>query len=101
MRRKRLPEVHFIAPLSTVPSILHRGVLSHQRARSVPHTSVADEVIQQRRRAVRIPGGRSLHHYANLYLHARNAMLYRLVQTSSEPLAVLAIDSVVVDRLAS
>lgn len=98
MRRERLPEVHFIAPLSTVPSILHRGVLSHQRASSIPHTSVADEVIQERRRAVRVPGGRSLHHYANLYLHARNAMLYRLVQTSSEPLAVLAIDSVVVDR---
>jgi hypothetical protein len=33
--------------------------------------------VQQRRRPKRIPGGKMLHDYANLYFSARNPMLYK------------------------
>ncbi len=77
MRRNELTELHYITPISNVASILQRGILSHVRCQAVPHLSVAMEVIQDRREGVKVPGGRPLHEYANLYICARNPMLYK------------------------
>jgi hypothetical protein len=71
MDRSRLKELHCIMPIKNLPSVMKRGILSNRRADSVPHESVADPEIQARRARVRVPGGRPLHEYANLYLHAR------------------------------
>ena len=76
MRREELVELHYIAPIVNVESILRLGLLSHWRAESVPHESVAMQEIQDRRSRVTVPGGRPLHHYVNLYICARNPMLY-------------------------
>src|SRR5438105_554512 len=95
MDRARVRELHYITHFANVPSILQRGILSHRRADKLPHHSVADAEVQARRAAVRMPGGTPLHRYACLYLDARNAMLYRLL--GSAPLAVLAVDSRVLD----
>lgn len=83
-------------PITNMPSVMERGILSHERANSVPHESVADEEIQARRAAVRVPGGRGLHEYANVYFTARNPMMYRRQEQHAE-LAVISIDTSVLD----
>jgi hypothetical protein len=77
MDRSDLEELHYITPAANVPSILTLGILSHRRAASIQHSSVAMAEIQDLRRRVQVPGGRPLHDYANLYLHARNPMMYK------------------------
>lgn len=95
MDRARIRELHNIAHFENVPSILDRGILCHRQASRLQHVSVADEEVQARRAATRVPGGLPLHRYACLYVDARNAMLYRLLGTA--PLAVLALDPRVLD----
>lgn len=100
MDRSRLRELHFIAHLADVPSILRHGILSHRRARRVEHVSVASSDVQERRRRKKVPTGRHyrlLHDYANLYLDARNAMLYSLLEDWEGWLTVLAVDPLVLD----
>lgn len=77
MRREELKELHYITPITNVPSILQRGLLSHRRAAAIQHQSVAMPEIQDRRALVRVPGGRRLHEYVNLNFHARNPMLFK------------------------
>ena len=64
-------ELHYITPIENLPSILKYGILSHRRVEKLDHKSVAMADVQARRAAVRIPGGRPLHEYANLYFNAR------------------------------
>ena len=78
MERAELKELHYITSISNVASILDQGILCHASATSVKHDPVADEDVQERRSHVRVLGEARLHDYANLYLNARNAMLYRL-----------------------
>jgi len=76
MDRDEVKELHFITPIANLDSILMRGILSHNRARRLPHRSVSMESVQDIRRGKSVPGGRSLHSYANLYFHARNPMMF-------------------------
>lgn len=56
------------------------------------------EAIQERRRKVQVPGGRPLHEYANLYLCARNPMLFKIVSAqSAERICVLRVGAAVID----
>lgn len=71
-------ELHYIAPLDNIESITRLGLLSHNRAARVAHTSVARAEVQARRAPRKVPGGLSLHDYVNLYVDARNPMLYFL-----------------------
>lgn len=100
MDRSRLSELHFIAHLANVSSILQHGILCHRRARRVNYVSVASSDVQQRRQRKKVPSGRHyrlLHDYANLYLDARNAMLYSLLEHWEGSLTVLAVDPLVLD----
>lgn len=96
MRRDELTELHYIVPIANVASVLQHGILSHVRCQGVPHVSVAMQEIQDRREAVRVPGGRPLHEYANLYICARNPMLYKR-GGQHEELCVLRISPDVID----
>ena len=78
MDRDEVKELHFITSIDNLDSILMRGILCHNRARRLPHRSVASESVQDIRRGKSVPGGLSLHSYANLYFHARNPMMYCL-----------------------
>jgi hypothetical protein len=85
MKRTELPELHYITPIENVQSILEVGILSHRRSRRMNPVSIAKKEVQDLRAKVRIPGGRPLHEYANLYICARNPMMYaraRLHQTT-------------------
>lgn len=73
----RVTELHCIMPIANIRSVMARGILSHERAAKLPHRSVAMQPVQERRDSRQIPGGLRLHHYANLYFHARNPMLFK------------------------
>lgn len=49
MLRSRVTELHFITPVANLGSIVTYGILSHNLAERLPHTSVALERIQDRR----------------------------------------------------
>lgn len=94
MRREELAELHYITAIENVPSILSQGILSHRRASKVKHQSVAKEEIQEIRKKVVVPRGRPLHEYANLYICARNPMLFLILkQRRHEELCVLRISA--------
>jgi hypothetical protein len=78
MDRDEVKELHFITSIDNLDSILMRGILCHNRARRLPHSSVASESVQDIRRGKSVPGGFSLHSYANLYFDARNPMMFCL-----------------------
>jgi ssDNA thymidine ADP-ribosyltransferase, DarT len=75
MDRDEVRELHFITTIDNLDSILMRGILCHNRARRLPHRSIASEDVLDIRRGKRVPGGLTLHNYANLYFDARNAMM--------------------------
>lgn len=94
MRIEDIAELHFITLIVNVPSILKRGILSHNQAAPLKPVSVGDPLIQQRRRNIKLPNGDPLHSYANLYFHARNPMMCAIQQRCKE-LAVLGVSSAV------
>ena len=108
MDRNELTELHYITDIRNIPSIMKLGILSHKLASKIPHVSVAMEEIQEKRRKKVVPGGRPLHEYVNLYIHARNKMLYKRKEQHNS-LCILRISpevlnipgSIVVDKNAS
>jgi len=98
MQRDELTELHYIVPIENVPSILARGLLSHRRVDNLPDKprSVAMPEMQDRRQNVRLPTGRHLHEYVNLYFHARNPMMYKRNDLHQE-LCVIRISTDVLD----
>lgn len=96
MERRDVRELHYIVPIANLPSIQQLGILSHKRVQPIRHVSVAMQEIQDKRARIRVPGGRPLHEYANLYLHARNPMMYKRRHNDRE-LCVLRIASTVLE----
>ena len=73
-----LKELHYIAPIANIPSILKLGILSHREVTRgrVNSVSVALPGVQERRASRVIPGAKPLHEYVNLYICGRNPMMY-------------------------
>lgn len=92
----RVSELHCIMPIANVPSVLEHGILSHDRAARLQHASVAMQPVQDRRDQKRVPQGLRLHQYANLYVHARNPMLYKRLDEAPF-LCVLAVSTDVLE----
>jgi ssDNA thymidine ADP-ribosyltransferase, DarT len=98
--RDEVRELHFITPICNLGSILERGILSHNRADGIHHGSVASDRVQYWRSRKRVPGGMRLHDYANLYFHARNAMMSYLLYAEGQrhtDLIVLRVSPQVLD----
>ena len=83
--------------MQNLPSIVARGILSHQRAERIEHSSIAMQDIQDRRRGKQVPNRRPLHDYANLYFDARNPMMSYLNSHGSRDHVVLRVASHVLD----
>jgi hypothetical protein len=98
MRREQLKELHYITHVDNVPSICAAGLLSHRRANRIKHRSVADPEVQDRRRGKRV-GHRLLHDFVNLYMTARNPMLYKLaiVKGLADELCVVRVSDDVIE----
>jgi hypothetical protein len=88
-----IPELQFICHATAVPSILRRGVMSHNEVanQQLSHRSVAEAGVQARRSTKRLQCGLPLHDCANLYFNARNAMLFRVVKESGSQIVVLGV----------
>ena len=96
MNRSDIAELHFIAPIVNVPSIMQRGILSNKLADQISHHSLAMSEIQERRKNKQIPGARKLHEYANLYFDAHNPMLSKR-RAYNNDVCVLRVDAKVLD----
>jgi len=78
MNHSEIKELHFIAPIGNVPSILEHGLLCHNLAKELSHRRIDDRDVQARRDNKPVPGTRkTLHDFANLYFDAHNPMLSR------------------------
>lgn len=99
MKRSKLTELHYICHADNLSSIFSNGILSHRRAQRHRPTSVADEEVQDLRSKKRVPRGQPLHAYVNLYLNARNPMLYRVTNggRNANHVVVLSISTSVID----
>jgi hypothetical protein len=95
MRREDIIELYYIAPLENVVSIYQNGLLSNKLASNIKHKSVAWDIMQERRDLKSVSEGRPIHEYVNLYICARNPMLYRI--RSNKNICVLKIDANVLD----
>lgn len=96
MDRSELVELHYITPISNLLSIIEHGLLSNRQVRSLASTSIAMPEVQDIRERKVVPGGLPLHNYVNLYVCARNPMLYKRL-SGRLALCVLALDPSVVD----
>ena len=94
MRREDLFELQYITPLENVVSIYQKGILSNKLVSEIEHKSVAWEIMQEKRSEKIIPGGRPLHDYVNLYICARNPMLYKV---KNRNVCVLKVDPNILD----
>lgn len=94
MDRSDVSELHYMTPMANLGSIASLGLLSHARAAKLTHESVAMEEVQDIRAGKRVPGRRPLHEYANLYFHARNAMMFT---RRCDDLVVVRIASTILD----
>jgi len=90
-----LQELHYITPIENLASILERGILSHRRVSDLDHESISMPEIQDRRADKRVPSGRPLHEYVNLYFHARNPMMYKR-RSQHADLSVLSVQREVI-----
>jgi hypothetical protein len=96
MTRDELHELGYIVPIETVPSILRSGIFSHRRANKILHESIALQDVQDLRAKVKVPNGRPLHEYANMYICPRNPMLFKR-KDSHHRICVLRVSADVVD----
>jgi hypothetical protein len=97
MDRSRVAELHYIAPVANLASMARWGLVSHNMAERVPHSSVAAAEIQDRRVGKPVPGGLQLHDYVNTYFHARNPMMSRLQYYGCPPIVVLRVSAEILD----
>lgn len=96
MNRSDLSELHYITHVDNVCSIMEHGILCHRKARRLRHVSVALQDVQDRRANKKVPGGRPLHEYVNLYISARNPMLFKR-RPQHQELCVLIVSPDVLD----
>ena len=72
LERADLEELHYIAAVENLASILERGILCYNLVAKLQlaHRSVADPDVQARRNK-KVPQGFALHDYVNLYKFAK------------------------------
>ena len=101
MRNSDIRGLYYITHINNLPSILERGILSHEKIQTtrIPYTRIYDNSIVERRRHRSTPEGRSLWHYVNLFFQPRNSMLYRVIdEIGSQNLAVLRASNTVLQE---
>ena len=95
MQKLDIRELYYITHIDNLPSILARGVFSHEKVKTegIAITHIYDADIVSRRSQLTAPDKNSLWSYANLYFQPRNAMMYRVVhEKEAENLAVVGVN---------
>jgi ssDNA thymidine ADP-ribosyltransferase, DarT len=96
MKRSEVRDLQYIVAVTNVPSILSKGLLSHNLAAPLGPRSIARPGVQKIRAKIVVPGGLRLHDYVNLFFDAHNLMLSD-VQKMRDEICVLEISSDVLD----
>jgi len=81
-------ELYYITHIDNVQSILQKGILSHERVENenIKYTPIYNKEIISKRHEIKVPDGRNLWSFANLFFKARNAMLYRVIFDPINPI---------------
>ena len=104
MQKLDIRELYYITHIDNLPSILARGVFSHERIESerIDSTSIYNADIVSRRSQIMAPDNSSLWSYADLYFQPRNAMMYRVVhEKDAKNLAVVGVNKKVLNEQGS
>jgi hypothetical protein len=96
VEREELQELVYLTPIANLVSICELGILSHLAASSLDHDSIALPEVQALRSGLLVPGGGDLHSYVNLYICARNPMMYKR-RANHTNICVLRVDAAVID----
>lgn len=82
MRKINVKSLYYITHIKNLPSILQRGILSHQKVEelAVTYQPIYDSLIVGKRKEKYTHEQNSLWEYANLYFQPRNPMMYRVIQ---------------------
>jgi len=100
MNKKRIKSLYYITHIGNIPSILQRGILSHEivHSQNLEYQAIYDSQIVSNRQTKTAPNGKSLWEFANLFFQARNPMLYRVIhERSKHDIAILGVDPGVID----
>ncbi len=96
MARRIIRNLYYITHIDNVPSILERGILSHERIveEGIDYKPIYDSQIITTRYGIHTPTGRSLWGFANLYFQPRNPMLYRVLREKSpDEIVIISLES--------
>ena len=83
-------------PIYNIASVMKHGILSYEKAKTIPHQSVALEGVQERRERKVTNTGRKLHSYANVYFDSHNPMLSKL-RDKNDQICILAINPEIIN----
>jgi hypothetical protein len=101
MAAKTIQGLYYITHIENLPSILERGILSHQRidALQLDYKAIYDRTIVSNRQTRTTEDGKSLWHYANFYFQPRNPMMYRVKEEiSPRSIVVLKLKKTLLNR---
>ena len=101
MKITKITGLFYITHIDNIPSILHKGILSHERMlnENIPYTPIYNEQIVTNRKNIVAPDGRSLWNFANLYFQPRNPMLYRVLhEKQTNEVAIIAMQPTILER---
>lgn len=99
----KLRGLYYITHIDNIPSILKRGILCQKKVREerIHFTSIYDTEIVSKRKNIKVPDGRDLWNFANLYFQPRNPMLYRVIFFSGkkiEEIAIIGLKASILDK---
>ena len=96
MRKLDISNLYYITHIDNLPSILEKGILSHERIEEehVQPVRIYNTDIVNKRKEKETPDQKSLWSYANLYFQARNPMMYRVVHEHEKRATDLVVVSV-------
>ena len=94
-RQKQLRELYYITHINNIPSIVSKGILSHERIEdeNIDYTKIYDSDIVSMRKDIEVSEGKGLWSFANLYFNSRNPMLFRVIcERPPNDIAVIGVD---------
>ena len=96
-----LRELYYITHVKNLKSILDKGILSHCKMEEtgLNFERIYNKSVVTRREEIKVPDGRSLWLFANLYFQARNPMLFTVIRNNPlDEIAVIGVDRSILDR---
>lgn len=101
MQERNIRALYYITHIDNLPSILSRGILSHERVRieGIHDTTIYLPHLVNKRKERYTSDRRSLWHYANLFFQPRNPMLYYVIdKADKQNLTVLRVSNTVLQK---